>query len=132
MVGLLDSSFDNGTPFLIYTSDYIYGLIPVDPEGKRWREISFMFDEKELETREMAAELSFQFLMEEVEKGLSHYVEDLNVIKIKGFSETIKDRSGEEKIRVIIQELINNAGSYSSSLPIVKSQADIQALKSKV
>lgn len=129
--GILDSSFDNGIPFLIHTSDYIYGLVPLDPNASRWKEVSFMFDGADLETREMAADLSFQFLLEEMEKGLSHYCPDLKVLDIKGFVETVKDKSGEEKIKAIIQELINNSSAYSSALPIIKSKDEIAALKGK-
>lgn len=131
---ILDSAFDNGTPFIIYTDDYIYGLIPLDAEGSRWKEISYMFEGEgdNLETREMAAELSFQFLCEEVEKGLSHYLEDLNVNKVKEFVNSIKEKSGEEKIKAIINELINKSANYSASMPIIKTKADLQNLKDKL
>lgn len=131
---IIDTAFDIRTPFIVYTIDYIYGLVPLDTEGKRWKEISYMFEgEKDnLETREMAAELSFQFLCEEVEKGLSHYVEDLNVNKIKEYIESIKDKSGEEKIKMIIEELIAKSTDYSASMPIIKSKEELQVLKDKI
>ncbi len=131
---ILDTAFDIRTPFIVYTSDYIYGLVPLDAEGKRWKEISYMFEgEKDnLETREMAAELSFQFLCEEIEKGLSHYVEDLNVIKIKEYIISLKEKSGEEKIKIIIEELIAKSTNYSASMPIIKSKEELQILKDKI
>ena len=134
ILDILDSAFDIGTPFIVYTNDYIYGLIPLDVKGQRWKEISYMFEgEKDnLETREMAAKLSFQFLCEEVEKGLSCYVEDLNVIQIKEYIESIKDKSGEEKIKAIIEELITKSKNYSNSMPIIKSKEDLQALKERI
>ncbi len=134
IIEILDVAFDYGTPFLIYTEDYIYGLIPIDAEGSRWKEISYMFigEGGDLETREMAAELSYQFLCEEVEKGLSHYLKDLKVNNVKEFVNSIKEKSGEEKIKAIIDELINKSANYSASMPIIKSKADLQILKNKL
>lgn len=131
---IIDTAFDIRTPFIVYTNDYIYGLVPLDADGKRWKEISYMFEgeKNNLETREMAAELSFQFLCEEIEKGLSHYVEDLNVNKIKEYIESIKDKSGEEKIKIIIEELIAKSTDYSASMPIIKSKEELQVLKDKI
>ena len=36
---IVESSYDNGTPFWIYTSDYIFGMVPIDASGTRWKEI---------------------------------------------------------------------------------------------
>jgi len=44
---IVESSYDNGTPFWIYTSDYIFGMVPVDASGTRWKEISYTFEEPE-------------------------------------------------------------------------------------
>jgi len=131
---IVDSSFDNGTPFWIYTSDYIFGMIPVDASGARWKEISYTFEEPDnpLFVTERAADLSFQFLLEEVEKGVSFYVDDLKIPLVKDFAKTLEGKSGPEKMNAVIDELINNSSKYSSKLPIIRSKDELGTLTSKV
>jgi len=132
--GIVESSYDNGTPFWIHTSDYIFGMVPVDASGARWTEVSYTFEDPDdpLVKTERSAELSYQFLLEEVEKGVAFYVEDLNVYKIKEFAKTINSKSGPEKINAIITELINNSNEYSANLPTIKDKAGLQTLKDKL
>ena len=131
---IVESSYDNGTPFWIYTSDYIFGMVSVDASGTRWKEVSYTFEEpdNQLFITERTAELSFQFLMEEVEKGVSFYVDDLKVPMIKEYAKSLEGRPGPEKINALISELVNNATKYSSKLPIIKSKNDLEILISKV
>ena len=131
---LVDSSYDNGTPFWIYTKDYIFGMVPVDAGGERWTEVSYTFDDPDepLFKTERKADLSFQFLLEEVSKGVSFYVEDLNVNKLKEFAKSIDAKPGPEKINALISELTNNSSGYSANLPVVKDKAGLQILKDKV
>ena len=131
---IIDSSFDNGIPFWIYTSDYIFGMIPVDASGARWREVSYTFEEPDnpLFVTERTADLSIQFLLEEVEKGVSFYVDDLKIPLVKEFAKTLEGKSGTEKINAIIAELINYSSKYSSKLPIIKSKDELKTLTSKV
>ena len=131
---ILDSSFDNGTPIWLYTDDYIFGMVPVDTNGDRWKEVSYTFEEEDnpLYVTERDAELSFQFLLEEVEKGVSFYVKDLNVLLIKEFANSIEGKSGSEKMNSLISELIQNSIKYSSSLPVVKNKEEIGSLKNKL
>jgi len=133
-VTIVNSSFDNGIPFWIYTSDYIFGMVPVDASGARWKEISYTFEEPDnpLFITERAADLSFQFLLEEVEKGVSFYVEDLKVPMIKEFAKTLEGKPGPEKMNAIIAELINSASKYSSKFPIIKSKDELSSLASKI
>ncbi|MHA2399550.1 MAG: hypothetical protein ACXADU_11770 [Promethearchaeota archaeon] len=129
---LVDASFDKGIPFWLYTNDYIFGMIPTDND--RWIEVSYTFedpDEPFVKT-ERSADLSFQFLLEEVEKGVSFYVEDLKVPLLKEFATSLEGKSGPEKIVSIIAELINNANKYSANFPIIKSKDEIGILKEKV
>ena len=132
--GIAESSYDNGTPFWIHTSDYIFGMVPVDASGARWTEVSYTFEDPDdpLVKTERSAELSYQFLLEEVEKGVAFYVEDLNVNKIKEFAKNIDSKSGPEKINALISELINNSNGYSANLPIIKDKAGLQTLKDKL
>lgn len=131
---IVNSSFDNGIPFWIYTSDYIFGMVPVDASGARWKEISYTFEEPDnpLFVTERAADLSFQFLLEEVEKGVSFYVDDLKVPMIKEFAKTLEGKPGPEKMNAIIAELINNSSKYSSKFPIIKSKDELSSLTSKI
>ncbi|MHA1460594.1 MAG: hypothetical protein ACTSO8_03850 [Promethearchaeota archaeon] len=131
---IVDSSFDNGIPLWIYTSDYIFGMIPVDASGARWKEVSYTFEEPDnpLFITERTADLSFQFLLEAVEQGVSFYVDDLKVPMIKEFAKILEGKPGPEKMNAIITELINNASKYSSNLPIIKSKDELGTLLGKV
>ena len=43
--GIVDSSYDNGVPFWTYNKDYIFGMVPTNPDGSRWTEFSYTFDD---------------------------------------------------------------------------------------
>ena len=134
---IVDSSYDNAennAVFWAYTKDYIFGMVPANPDGSRWTEISYTFEDPDdpLVKTERDAELSFQFLLEEVSKGISFYVEDLNVNNIKDFAKSIELKPGPEKINTLISELINNSNAYSANLPIIKDKAGLQTLKDKL
>lgn len=131
---LVESSHNNGTPFWIYTNDYIFGMVPADPNGERWTEVSYTFEDPDepLVTTERKADLSYQFLLEEVLKGVSFYVEDLKLNKLKEFAKSIDAKAGPEKISELISELIHNSNDYSANLPVIKDKAGLQLLKDKV
>ncbi|MFX1497093.1 MAG: hypothetical protein ACFFBH_06180 [Promethearchaeota archaeon] len=131
---IIDSSYNNGTPIWLYTDDYIFGMVPTDNTGVRWIEVSYTFEDpsEPLIKRERNADLSYQFLLEEVEKGVSFYVKDLKVLSLKEFAQTLEGKSGSEKMKTIISELINNASKYSANLPIIKGKDDLNILKEKV
>jgi hypothetical protein len=129
---IVDSSYDKGTPFWLYTSDYIFGMIPTDND--RWIEVSYTFEDPDepLFKTERNADLSFQFLLEEVEKGVSFYVEDLKVPLLKEFAASLEGKGGTEKINAITSELISNSAKYSANLPIIRSKDELSILKEKV
>ncbi|MFW9897531.1 MAG: hypothetical protein ACFFD7_17130 [Candidatus Thorarchaeota archaeon] len=129
---IVDTSYDKGTPFWLHTKDYIFGMVPTDND--RWIELSYTFEDPDepLFKTERNADLSFQFLLEEVEKGVSFYVEDLKVPLLKEFANTLEGRSGPEKMKAIIAELINNSDKYSANLPIIKSKDQLSIIKEKV
>ena len=131
---IVESSYDNGMPFWIYTSDYIFGMVPVDASGTRWKEVSYTFQEPDdpLFVTERAADLSFQFLLEEVEKGVTFYVKDLKIPMFKEYAKTLEGKSGPEKMNAIIKELVENSTKYSDNLPIIKSKDDLGTITSKV
>lgn len=130
--GLVDSSFDKGNPLWVYTKDYIFGMIPTDND--RWIEISYTFEEQNdpLFKTERNADLSFQFLVEELVQGVSFYVDDLKVPLIKEFVASLEGKAGTEKLNIIITELVNNSEKYSANLPIIKSKDQLHILKEKV
>lgn len=129
---IVDTSFDKGIPFWLHTSDYIFGMIPSDND--RWIEVSYTFEDPDepFLTTERNADLSFQFLLEEVEKGVSFYVEDLKVPLLKEFATTLEGKPGGEKMKLIITELINNSDKYSVNFPIIRSKDQLNTLKEKV
>lgn len=131
---LVDQSYEKGiSPIWIYTKDYIYGMMSVDNNGDRWLEISYDFNSDDpILKKERAADLSYQFLFEELEKGLSFYVEDFNVNNLKVFGTTVENKSGAEKMKALISELINNTEKYSGNLPIIKKKEDAHILKEKI
>ena len=131
---IVDLSYNNGIPIWLYTADYIFGMIPTDSSGSRWTEVSYTFNEPDdpLMKSERSADLSYQFLLEEVEKGLSFYVQDLNVNLLKDFTQTLEGKSGSEKMNKIIAELISNSSKYSSKLPIIKTKDELNILKQKI
>ena len=129
---IVDTSFDKGTPLWIHTEDYIYGIVPADND--RWLEVSYTFEDPDepLVKAEKGADITFQLMLEELTKGVSFYVEDLNVTKLKDFAHGIEKKPGSEKINALISELINNTGNYSNNLPIIKSKDGLGTLKSKL
>jgi len=131
---IVESSYDNGMPLWLYTSDYIFGMVPVDASGARWKEISYTFEEPDdpLFVTERAADLSFKFLLEEVEKGVTFYVKDLKIPMFKEYAKTLEGKSGPEKMNAIIAELVSNSSKYSANLPIIKSKDELGTLTSKV
>lgn len=131
---IVNSSFDNGTPVWLYTNDYIYGLVPMDEAGSRWSEVSYTFEDPDepLVKCERGSNLSYQFLLEELEKGIAFYIEDFNVRKLKDFTKTLQSKSDPDKIKAIITELIENSGNYSQDLPIAKSKDDLPKVTAKL
>jgi len=131
---IVESSYDNGMPFWIYTSDYIFGMVPVDASGTRWKEVSYTFEESDdpLFVTERAADVSFQFLLEEVEKGVTFYVKDLKIPIFKEYANTLEGKPGPEKMNAIIKELVENSTKYSDNLPIIKNKDELGTLISKV
>jgi len=129
---IVDSSFDKGTPLWIHTKDYIYGIVPRD--NNRWLEVSYTYDDPDepLIKAEKGADITFALMLEELTKGVSFYVEDLNVTNLKDFAKSIESKPGSEKINALIAELINNTDNYSSNLPIIKSKDTLGTLKEKL
>ncbi|MBD3193504.1 MAG: hypothetical protein GF317_00500 [Candidatus Lokiarchaeota archaeon] len=131
---LVDQSFEKGlNPIWMYTDDYIYGMMAADESGGRWTEISYAFEmDDPLRTVERSADLSYQFLFEELEKGISFYIKDFNVLNLKNFGKSLETLSGPEKVKSLINELITNSSKYSDNFPIIKSAEESSVLKEKV
>ena len=128
----VDSSYDNGTPLWIYTSDYIYGIVPT--AGDKWLEVSYTFEDPDdpLIKGEKGADFAYQLMMEEISKGLTFYVEDLKVPFLKEFAEGT-GKSGSELIAAVIEELINNTSKYTNNTDfLIKNKDETGKLKEKV
>ncbi len=110
---IVDSSYDNGIPLWVYTKDYIYGMVPAG--GDRWTEVSYTFEDPDepLYKTERGADLSFQFLMEELSKGVSFEVDDLKVPALREFANSLGE--GSDKINGLIAELSNETSNYTSN-----------------
>ncbi len=129
---IIDSSFDNGTPLLIYTKDYIYGMIPT--AGDKWLEVSYTFDDPDepLIRGEKGADFAYQLMMEEISKGVTFYIGDLKGPLLKEFAGST-GKSGSDLISAVIEELINNTSKYTSNADfLIKSKDDLDKLKQKV
>ena len=129
---IVDASFDNGTPLWIYTSDYIYGMVPTG--GDKWLEVSYTFQDPEepLIKGEKSADFAYQLMMEEISKGVTFYIEDLKVPVLKQFAES-SGKSGSDLIIAIINELITNTSNYTANADfIIKSKEQLAKLKEKI
>jgi len=129
-LAVVDSSYDNGTPLWIYTKDYVYGMVPT--AGEKWLEVVYDLHETEdpLVQGQKGVDFAFQLMLEELTKGVSFYVEDLNVQKLKDFASGVEAQA--DRIEVVINELISNTGNYSANLPIIKSKDELATLKGKI
>ena len=129
---IVDSSYEFGTPLLIYTKDYIYGIIPT--AGDKWLEVSYTFDDPDdpLRKGEKGADFAYQLMMEEISKGVTFYIEDLKGPLLKEFAGRT-GKSGSELISAVIEELINNTSKYTSNTDfLIKSKDEIGKLKEKL
>ncbi|TFG20930.1 MAG: hypothetical protein EU530_01900 [Promethearchaeota archaeon] len=131
MIAILEGAFDKGVPFIDYTPNYIYCLIPTDDEDK-WLEVSYDIPSKEFDERSLTSEKAYVMLCEEVEKGISMEITDFMVAKFKEFKESIKDKSHSEKIVGIIDELVTHTTNYSQNLPIITKKESLDLVKGKV
>jgi len=129
---IVDSSFDNGTPLWIYTSDYIYGIVPTT--GDKWLEVSYTFEDPDepLMKGEKGADFAYQLMMEEISKGVTFYIEDLKVPLLKEFAGGT-GKSGSDLITAVIEELIKNTSKYTSNTDfLIKKKDELGKLKEKV
>ncbi|MFW9998762.1 MAG: hypothetical protein ACFE9Q_15130 [Candidatus Hodarchaeota archaeon] len=129
---IVDSSFDNGTPLWIYTTDYIYGIVPT--AGDRWLEVSYTFEDPDdpLIKGEKGADFAYQLMMEEISKGVTFYIEDLKVPLLKEFAGGT-GKSGSDLIHAVIEELLNNTNKYTANKDfLIKSKEELSKLKDKV
>ena len=128
----VDSSYDNGTPLWIYTSDYVYGMVPT--AGDKWIEVSYTFEDPDdpFAKGEKGADFAYQLMMEEISKGLTFYVDDLKVPALKQFAEG-SGKSDSELIKAVIEELNNNTANYTANTDfLIKNKGEIGKLKEKV
>ena len=126
---LLQSSFDNGIPFINITEFYSYALIP---QGDKWLEIAYDFGEKTIdEKKEIDGGSAFFKLCEEVEKSMALELEIFYLNKWKEFKQGLSG-SDEEKLKALIKELTTNSETYSKDLPVVFNKEDLGKILSKL
>jgi hypothetical protein len=129
---IVDSSYDNGIPLWIYTTDYIYGIVPTS--GDKWLEVSYTFEDPDepLMKGEKGADFAYQLMMEEISKGVTFYIEDLKVPLLKEFAGGT-GKSGSDLIIAVIEELIKNTSKYTSNTDfLIKKKDELGKLKEKV
>jgi len=129
---IVDSSYDNGIPLWIYTTDYIYGIVPTS--GDKWLEVSYTFEDPDepLMKGEKGADFAYQLMMEEISKGVTFYIEDLKVPLLKEFAGGT-GKSGSDLITAVIEELIKNTSKYTSNTDfLIKKKDELGKLKEKV
>ncbi len=129
---IVDSSYDNGIPLWIYTTDYIYGIVPTS--GDKWLEVSYTFEDPDepLMKGEKGADFAYQLMMEEISKGVTFYIEDLKVPLLKEFAGGT-GKSGSDLITAVIEELVKNTSKYTSNTDfLIKKKDELGKLKEKV
>ncbi len=131
-IAILDKSFANGTPFIDFTNDYIYILTSNDAAGEEWTEAVYLKEDSSVEKRVFKAEKAWAMFLEEFEKGLAGFVEDLMVGHIKEVREKLAAKPAPERIKGLIADVVANPTSYSANLPIVKNQGEIGTVKQKM
>ena len=116
MVEELQSSFDHGgTPFIDYCKGYVY-LAYAD--GDEWQEYSYVREDGNLNTTKRDAETQFHVIKEEIIRGLSEIVEDLNVNQVNELGEKAAN-DPQKFIDSVIAEL-------DAKVPIIRSKDEIQ------
>ena len=128
---VLNTAFDNGNAFIDYTDHYSYALIP-QGDGN-YREVSFDLDEKDFFQDEViAAEEAYLRFLEEVEKGLSHDVEDFMLVTFKKLKKEVEGKPEAEQLKLLMDDLVTDGSKYSENLPVIQGKGDLERLLSKL
>jgi len=129
LIEILNSAWGKETPFIDYTENYIYALIPI--ENDNWKEISYDRISQDLDERIINSTVAFRMLIEEIEKGVGL---ELEVFMLNDFREFRNSLTGSDKQKLIatINELITNKDKYSKDFPIIKSKEELTNLLSKI
>ena len=128
-VALLDSAFNEGTPFINMTEFYSYALIP---QGDKYLEVSYDFEDKAImDKTELSATDAYNHLCEEVEKAMCEEILDFMLVTWKEFKAGAAG-SDAEKVKASIEELVNNHEKYSKNFPVVYNKDDLDKVKAKL
>lgn len=123
----LKGSFAHGLPFIGWTQDYAYTLIP-QADGS-YKEISFDLHDKEvMEQNTIDVEKAYLRFLEEMEKGLGMEIEDFMLVKFKEIKEGLASKSVQDKFKGLLEKLMKEPQLFSKNLPVVKSQDDLQRI----
>ncbi|HME51268.1 MAG TPA: hypothetical protein VKM55_03565 [Candidatus Lokiarchaeia archaeon] len=72
MIDKLQNSFNNGTPFIDYTEQYVFLAYQ---DGNKWSEFSFIREDGNLSNSKQDPETALHDIKEEIIRGLSESVE---------------------------------------------------------
>lgn len=126
---ILDNAFNEGIPFIDYTTYYSYALVL---KNGQWLEISYEFEEHEIiEKRELKPLTAYNHFCEEIEKALAEVVEVFYLNRWRDFKESLSGDEGE-MLKKMITEITTNIEKYGKDLPIVLNQDGIATLKAKL
>ena len=128
-IEILHHSFDEGTPFINFTENYSYALIP---HGVKWMEVSYDFEDKDImDNHEIDSVHAYFNFCEEIEKAMG---EEMNVFYLnrwKDFKTTLKG-SEQEKLIALIKELLEKPDYFAEDLPVVVNKDDMDKVISKL
>lgn len=130
LMSILDTAFANGTPFIDYTSNYVYCLIPNADDT--WTEVSYDMHGAELDERNINSARAFRMLVEELEKGIAMECDDFMLLDFRNFRNTLGDKPDVEKVKAVIKELSENSAKYSENLPVVTSKENLEEVKKQI
>ncbi|TFH28847.1 MAG: hypothetical protein E4G98_04740 [Promethearchaeota archaeon] len=128
-ISILDGSFSEGTPFIDFTENYSYALIP---QGGKWLEVSYDFEDHEIiEKRTMEPVDAYNKFCEEIEKALAEVLELFYLNRWKEYKASLsEDEAG--KLPKLIAELTGNTAEYGKDIPIITKAEDLSTLKAKL
>lgn len=114
MIEKLQNSFNNGTPFIDYTDQYVFLAFQ---DGKNWSEFSFIREDGNLSKSKQDPETALHDIKEEIIRGLSEAVE-INANDVTAMA----NNAGKDPVAFIADAIAN----LPPEVPIIRSQDELQ------
>lgn len=114
MLEKLQNSFNNGTPFIDYTDQYVFLAFQ---DGNKWSELSFIREDGNLSTSKQDPETALHDIKEEIVRGLSEGV-DINANDVTAMA----NNAGNDPAAFIADVIAN----LPPQVPIIRSQDELQ------